>query len=147
MIKIEISEQLSSKSELPDLLRYIAEQIDKGYTSSYNPTWKITEPVDSDRKTEKIDYIKRVIGDWGCVSTMDLELDSSPCIDSFGNIVQLIERLNNDGVEVVSYQDELELDTDYIYYEDLNEGIIDEIYIIIENYDAYNLRAEKRISD
>ena len=49
MITIDISQEAHSSGEAADLLRHIAEQLDRGYTSGYYPTWSIegeAEPED-----------------------------------------------------------------------------------------------------
>jgi hypothetical protein len=90
-------------------------------------------------KSEQIVEIKRIIAEWGMVTTYELELDHSPCINSIGNgknnVSQLVEIFNSDHVIAVTYQDELELGEEEIAYEDLSEDIINEIYEIIKEYD------------
>lgn len=79
-----------------------------------------------------IEQIKKVIDEKGMVTTMELELDSSPCINSIGNgknnVSQLIETFYTDKVEAVIYHDEIVLGVDIIPYEDLKKDIIKEIY-------------------
>lgn len=91
------------------------------------------------KKEEKILKIKEIIGDWGPTSSVELELDCSPCINSIGNgknnVSQLIEDFNYDDVTAITYQDEIELGTEDVNYEDLSNEIIDEIYEIIIKYD------------
>ncbi len=40
-MKINITEEVSSKTELVTLLEYITKLIDEGYTSGYYPHWNI----------------------------------------------------------------------------------------------------------
>lgn len=102
-------------------------------------------------KQEQISEIKRIINEWGSVTSSELELESSPCVNSIGNsignISQLVEHFYSDGVEAVTYHDEIELGEEYIYYENLNENTIDEIYHIIEQYELSMIKTEKRASN
>lgn len=102
-------------------------------------------------KEAHISYIKAVIKEWGETSCAELELDHSPCLNSVGNgknnVSELIEQFNTDGVESVIYQDELTLGYENYAYEDLSDEILDEIYTIIQNYEADMLKTEKRCED
>lgn len=95
-----------------------------------------------------ISYIKKVIKEWGSTSCVELELDHSPCLNSVGsgknNVSELVEQFNADSVESVIYQDELTLGYENYSYEDLSDDIIDEIYVIMQNYEADMLKTEKR---
>ena len=91
------------------------------------------------KKKKMIEEIKLVIGTWGITSASELELGSSPCINSIGNgknnISQLVEHFNFDGVTAITYHDEIELGEEEILYEDLKKPIIKEIYKIMLNYE------------
>lgn len=90
-------------------------------------------------KEEQIAEIKRMIQDKfdGSTSTYELEADSSPCISSAGtnkmNVSTLVERFNYDDVEIVTYNNETEIASDNLSYEELSEDIIDEIYNLLNN--------------
>ena len=90
-------------------------------------------------KQEMINECKRIIGDWGSVNTAERELDCSPCVRSVGNgkqnVSDLIERFDVDGVEVVVYNDEIEVTSYDLKYEDLDDDILDEVYNILDIYD------------
>ena len=83
--------------------------------------------------------IKQVIEDLGSTSTFELELQSSPCINSIGNgknnVCQLAEHFKHDGIDAVIYHDDTELGEDFIPYEDLKKNVIEEIYEIILTYE------------
>lgn len=102
-------------------------------------------------KIEQIKKIRSIIDEWGSVNTAELELESSPCIKSIGNgknnVSQLVERFYRDGVEAITYHDEIELGEEYINYEDLSDEIIDEIYFIMLEYDAGMYKTMKRCQD
>ena len=95
-------------------------------------------------REKTIQRIKDVITNWGSVTTCELELESSPCLNSIGNgknnVSQLIETFNADDVETVTYHDEIELGSDNVLYEDLDDDILEEVAGIIEIYD---LKMEK----
>ena len=88
-------------------------------------------------KNEQILEIKRIIREWGGVTTSELELSSSPVYNNFGkDSFQLVERFNRDDVSVLSYVHETEVDTFDVEYENLNDDLVDEIYNIITEYDV-----------
>lgn len=50
MIKINISEEVGSVSDLVELLKNITKQIEEGFTSGANPYWNI---IDKTQREEK----------------------------------------------------------------------------------------------
>lgn len=145
MISINITEEKNTPEEMVETLRHIANQIEQGYTSGYYPTWELKDKTD---RQEKIEYIKKVIREWGVVNTAELELESSPVYNSMGkDHYMLVEGFYNDWVEVVEYVHEEETDSHNVSYEELEDCLIDAICIIIENYEADCLKTEKRISN
>ena len=115
----------------------------------FNNTNDEAEEFDlSEDRTEKIRFIKRVIEDWGATSCSELELDHSPSLNSTGNgggnVCELVEQFNADGVESIVYDDEIELEYNNYAYEDLDDDIIDEIVFIIEEYEAQSMKDEER---
>lgn len=99
-------------------------------------------------KNEQIFEIKRIIKEWGSTTSSELELECSPCINSIGNgknnVSQLVEHFYPEGVEAVTYHDEVILGEEFISYDDLNEDILHEIYNIMLEYEAGMLKTEKR---
>jgi hypothetical protein len=91
------------------------------------------------KREKMIKRIKEIIGNWGGTTAGELELESSPCINSIGNgknnVSQLVEYFNAEDVTAITYQDELELGEEDIIYEDLKDDILEEILGIMENYD------------
>lgn len=84
---------------------------------------------------EKIDEIKKIIDEWGSVSTCDLELEISPLYNHFSkDSYQLIEEFHKDKVKVVSYIHEMEVDEFDVPYELIKYELINEIYEIIKEY-------------
>jgi hypothetical protein len=103
----------------------------------------------SEDRSEKIRYIKKVLNDWGNTSCTELELDHSPSLNSTGNgggnVCELVEQFNVDGVETIVYDDEIELEYNNYSYEDLDDDIIDEIWDIMEKYETQSLKDEERM--
>ena len=91
--------------------------------------------------------IKRIINTFGSFSIADLESYSSPIVESIGNTVILAERFYPDGVDVITYVNETEIDEEYDWYENLNDDVIGEINILAEVFEAICLKTEKRISN
>lgn len=89
---------------------------------------------------EKIKEIQSIVNKWGAVTSRELELDSSPCFAVTGtnkNVLgQLVENFNLNSVTVVSYHNAIEINEFEVPYEDLRDDLIDEIYQIIQDYDA-----------
>lgn len=94
-----------------------------------------------------IRYIKRVIGEYGSTSTWEMESDYSPCISSIGENSVLAERFTDCGVETVTYAGELVVAEDFIPYEKLSNEVLDDICMLIEQYEADQLKTNKRIAD
>jgi len=141
MIKINISTEVSNISELSDMLRNIANQIDNGNTSGYYPTWNINDETE---RLQKIEYIKRVLSNWGMTTTAELELESSPVFNNVsGKVCALVEEFTQDYVRVITYDDEIIITEDDVPYEDLSDDLIDEIYEIIDQYDV----AQQKLHD
>lgn len=102
-------------------------------------------------REEKISEINDIISEWGSTTSTDLKLVKSPCIKSLGNnhtnVSQLIESFYVDGVNVVTYHNDVEMDVDFLEYEELSDNILDEVYYIIEAYDVEMDKTMKRIKD
>jgi len=97
-------------------------------------------------KSEKIAMIKAIIATWGSVSTSELELESSPCLNSIGegnqNTSELIEDFYRNTVSAITYNSEVEIAWNEYGYEALPAFIIDEIYKIMLEYEAQGVREE-----
>lgn len=135
MITIEITEKVGSNNNLVIMLRHIADLIEQGNTSGYDPTWTINDP--SKREFE-IERIKEILTEWGNddeLTAKDLELSTSPVYNSIGEFhTQLVERFSTDGVTINEYfNDELTNDFES-EYEDLEDELISEIHTILYEY-------------
>jgi hypothetical protein len=103
------------------------------------------------KRGEMIKRIKEVIKEWGETSTHELELDHSPCLTSLGNnkdnVSALVEGFHADCVSVYVYQDQTELDSYILSYDELDDDILEEVSNIIEDYDGEMYRTRKRCED
>lgn len=117
-----------------------------------NPTRKVLLlEGEENQRDYNIRRIKDIIKTWGNFNISDIEGEDSPIISSTGNgrnnIFVLIEGFNSDEVHTITYHDELEIDENFISYEELSDEIIEEVLRIIEVYEADMLRTEKRCND
>lgn len=145
MITIKISEETNSTADMSDLLRNIAKQIDEGFTSGAYPHWTI---IDKSECEEKIVYIKNVLSTWGMTTTAELGLKSSPVYNNgTGKVCTLVEEFTEGYARLVTYDDEINISEEDVPYEELPDDLIDEIYEIILNYEAEQIRTEKRCSN
>lgn len=84
---------------------------------------------------EKIEEIKKIIDEWGSVSTGEMELESSPLYNYFSkDSYQLIEEFHKENIKVISYVHETEVGEFDVPYEILKYDLINEIYDIIKKY-------------
>ena len=93
-----------------------------------------------------IKRIRKIIGEFGGFSCVDV--DSSPIVSSFGkNTFQLAEQFYFFKITTTTYVDEMETGEDYILYEDLSKGLLEEILILAEQFEAQEIQTAKRISN
>ncbi len=99
---------------------------------------RIVENDNSDRE-RKIAIIKRIIEVWGETTVTELELDHSPCLNSIGNgimnVSELVEEFMPNGVNTITYHDDMDLGYSNYSYDELPDEIIDEIYQIMLDYE------------
>lgn len=107
--------------------------------------------IHQNNREAKISKIKSIIANWGATTASELELESSPCLNSIGNgkvnVSELVEEFYADRVETITYQDELDLGYNSYTYEELPDDIIDEIYDIIVRYDVDMNKTMDRCED
>jgi len=121
------------------------------YNKKVDITGCNTDGIDYNQKQIHIGEIVRILNEWGQTTATELELDCSPCLRSIGNeamnVVELVEEFRPSGVATLTYHDQIELGYSEYQYDDLPEDIIEEIYRIMEDYEADQLRTEKRCQD
>jgi hypothetical protein len=86
-------------------------------------------------REEKINYIKDILSDKS-ISTSELELDSSPIVNTMcnGNIYELIENFNSIYVETAIYHNHIQIDWCVYKYTELSDELIDEITEIMTEH-------------
>ena len=103
------------------------------------------------QKRTVIKNIKKIINKFGAFDVNEIGAETSPCVGELGNYVGLAEYFKPTGVQVNVYmpsgfssdpEDEYDVD-----YEDLDKDILEEILILCEEYEAEQLKTEKRISN
>jgi len=104
------------------------------------------------KKQVIIKSIKNTLGVEGCFSVGELDgEDQSITIGTLGNYVGLIEYFTEDYVEVNVYEPRSTssdaIDCYTLYYEDLEEDILGDVLLLCEQWEAQNIKTEKRISD
>lgn len=101
-------------------------------------------------KPTKIDRIKEIIKKWGGTTVGELSADS-PCISGYGMhknyVVTLVEGFNLNDVDVVTYNNEIDVAENTLTYEELNEDVIDEILQLLEDYDTDSRKTMERCQD
>ena len=132
MKKIIIDPHNCSREELAGLKKYLDD-------NAWDYKDENDEVVFDNTKDKKIALIKEIILSRGGTTTAELQADCSPCVYSSGtnkmNVSTLVEEFNISNVKIVTYNNETEIADDTIPYEDLTEDIIDEILILLEDYD------------
>lgn len=105
------------------------------------------------KKQVVIKSIKKILGVEGCFSVGELDEmnDQSITIGTLGNYVGLIEYFTEDYVEVNVYEPRSTssdaIDSYTLFYEDLEEDILGDVLLLCEQWQAQNIKTEKRISD
>lgn len=104
------------------------------------------------KKEETILAIKKILSNYGCFSTGELDgEDQSICVGTLGNYVGLAEYFTEDYCEVNVYEPRSSssdaMDTYEERYENLSEDVLLDILLVCENWEAESLQTEKRISN
>ena len=104
-------------------------------------------------KKDKINYIKKILGTYGCFSIGELDINSPEgvCVNTMGPLVALAEYFTEDYTEINIYNpasfssDPIE---DYEEkYENLSEDVLHEILNLCQYWEAQSIRDLKRISN
>jgi len=109
--------------------------------------------IDVQIQDEMIDHIgniKRIIGRYGYFTTFDVEADSSPSINSIGNVMQLAECFYLDYATCTTYigsREESEEDLTYEQLGSVDPFIVEHISSLADDWEAESLRTEKRIAN
>ena len=103
-------------------------------------------------KSEIIKCIKNILKDFGCFNIGELEGENqSILVGELGNYVGLIEAFYVNHVEVSVYEPQSmssdAIDDYKINYEDLEDDILSDVLLLCEQWEAENIRTQKRISN
>jgi len=107
---------------------------------------EILHSVDgANNKSDKVAYIKRVIGDWGAFTVADIEGESSPIYAQMGkNNFALIEKFSVGDKIILYLQNKIRLGISSRGVGTLTEDQIDEIVTLVEQYEADMDKTAKR---
>jgi hypothetical protein len=104
-------------------------------------------------KTKKsiIKKIKTIISEFGIFGSGEVEPNNSPLVNEMGGLIGLAEYFRHNSVEVSVY-DTSSMSSDSIHdyevkYEDLSINVLEEILFIAEQYEAEQIKTEKRITN
>jgi hypothetical protein len=101
-------------------------------------------------KLEAIERIKSIIREYGSFNTYDIDDKCSICVGSLGKFVALAEDFYIDEVNVRIYNPSVfssDAEDEYtMTYEDFDLNILAEILNYCEEWEAKNLKTEKRIN-
>ena len=91
--------------------------------------------IDNSAKKEVIEQIKEIISEYGGFSTGEVEASYSPSVpNQKGNLVHLVEYFNQDDVDVEVYDDEIEVDSYTLTYEELDQENLEYILELAQAY-------------
>ncbi len=92
--------------------------------------------------------IESIIEEWGTFSVFDVEATQSPVIGTLGCAVMLAEFFGLHGTEGYLYLEgeDSERDIQTYHYTELDMDCLTDILKLAEDWEAQNLKTEKRIS-
>lgn len=100
------------------------------------------------KKQRNLNYIEKVIGDFGTFSIGELELGESPVLKTVNkNQCDSIEKFDRKSCTVTSYVHEIVVVEYEVEYKDLKKGLLDEVVLVIEQYEAEQIKLYKRIAN
>lgn len=91
--------------------------------------------INNSAKKEVIEQIKEIISEYGGFGTGEVQASYSPSVpNQKGNLHHLIEYFNQDDVDVEVYDDEIEVDSYTLTYEELDEETLEYILELAQAY-------------
>ena len=91
--------------------------------------------IDNSAKKELITEIKEIISEYGGFGTGEVQASYSPSVpNQKGNLVHLVEYFNQDDVDVEVYDDEIEVDSYTLTYEELDQENLEYILELAQAY-------------
>lgn len=98
-------------------------------------------------KQSKIEYIKNTIAKYGIFTTAEVEADYSPAISCYGDMSILIEEFHISQCVAFTYVHSTCTNETNMFYEDLDEEVINDICTLVENWEAEQEQTLKRCED
>ena len=91
--------------------------------------------IDNSAKKELIIEIKEIISEYGGFGTGEVQASYSPSVpNQKGNLAHLVEYFNQDDVDVEVYNDEIEVDSYTLTYEELDQENLEYILELAQAY-------------
>ena len=91
--------------------------------------------IDNSAKKELITEIKEIISEYGGFGKGEVQASYSPSVpNQKGNLVHLVEYFNQDDVDVEVYDDEIEVDSYTLTYEELDQENLEYILELAQAY-------------
>ena len=91
--------------------------------------------INNSAKKEVIEQIKEIISEYGGFGTGEVQASYSPSVpNQKGNLHHLIEYFNQDDVDVKVYDDEVEIDSYSLTYEELDQENLEYILKLAQAY-------------
>ena len=95
--------------------------------------------IDNSAKNNLIEEIKEIIDNYGAFGTGEVEASYSPSVpNQKGNLNHLIEYFNKDKVDVEVYDDEVNLDSYSLIYEELDLETLEYILELCQAWQEIN---------
>lgn len=96
------------------------------------------------QKQELLRKINNILQTCGDFSTGEIQADCSPCVESRGNLVHLVERFSTEA-KVVVYNDEIDVDEYSIAYQELTTETLQQILDLCLEWQEINQKETKTI--
>ena len=141
---LEVMNDIISMSELEAQPKIFGSEVTHSVIFNSNRD----EDTDVMDKENNIARIKQIIAKQGdfMIGQVD-DFDSSPVIWSGGNSQECANAFNKDGVDTTTYTDNVEIDNDFHWYEDLTVLQIAEILNVCEQWDVQCDKTMERCQD
>jgi len=95
----------------------------------------------------KIERIKSIVEEWGPVKLSELKTESPILINSIGNVAEFVRSINYNGVGTSICHNYTEIDQNFVYYEDLNDKVVGEVYDLAIQYEKDMINWDSQIRE
>ena len=130
-------------NELLDLVTTLQKGADEDIITSIGKKISFIDKLCGKQKT--IDKINAIIKEYGSFGTYDVVADSSPILNSIGDIVALADTFNVDTaeVEITDTNNDVTLAEITVNYSDFNQEALEEILELAEQYKEQQIEENK----